>query len=381
MPIQVVDPIGVSADSALPTLSLAVDPAVVAQEFKRGLPLLAGPNGIVRVKAIRVLRYRPGLRCLIEYDVRVEQPGQKRQKRTLLGKMRVRQFGMSDYRLMRRLWRAGFNSHTSDGIAVPKPIGVLPKFRMWLQLRAPGRPISELLAEAGAVALARRVADAAHKLHCARVPTHKRHTMADELRILERCLRAVASARPDWSHRLERLFRACKRLAKATPKPQTCGVHRDFYADQVLAKGDQLYLLDFDLYCRGDPGLDIGNFLGHITEQSLREHGDPLALSEIEQALEERFVELSGERVRPAVQAYAVLTLARHIYLSTRFPERRPWTESLLKLCEERLGLARPSRSSLASVVGGPLLTTDNGRLTGDSRSRTTDNQPRTTDH
>jgi len=340
MPIKVIDPFGVSADPALPTLPLALDPAEAEQEFKRGLPRLAGPEGFVRVKAIRVLRYRPGMRCLIEYDVRVEQPEKKCQKRTLIGKVRVRQFGMSDFRLMRRLWQAGFNSHSPDKIAVPRPIGVLPKFRMWLQLRVPGRPVSELLAEPDGVALARRVAEAAHKLHRSGVRTHKRHRMADELRILEQCLQTVAAVEPRWSRRLERVFRACKRLAKATPKPQHCGVHRDFYPDQVLANGNGLYLLDFDLYCRGDPGLDIGNFLGHITEHSLRAYSDPAALGEIERAMEERFVELSGEAVRPAVRTYAVLTLVRHIYLSTRFPVRRPWTEPLLRLCEERLGIA-----------------------------------------
>src|SRR5437773_3836244 len=31
-----------------------------------------------------------------------------------------------------------------------------------------------------------------------------------------------------------------------------------------------VWLLDFDLYCQGDPALDIGNFVGHLTEQSLR---------------------------------------------------------------------------------------------------------------
>ena len=100
----------------------------------------------------------------------------------------------------------------------------------------------------------------------------------------------------------------------------------------------RLFLIDFDLHCEGDPGLDIGNFLGHITEQSLRALGDPQALADREQALEERFVALSGEATRAAVQAYATLTLVRHIHLSTLFPERRPFTSRLLELCEERLG-------------------------------------------
>jgi hypothetical protein len=337
------DPFGVSTDPALATLSLALDPDIVEREFKRGLPLLSGPDGVVRLKAVRVLRYKPGKRCLIEYDVRVERPTYERRKCKLVGKIRARRFGTSDFRLMQQIWRSGFNSHSPDGIAVPQPVGIIPKFRMWLQLSVKGQPVGEILAAPDSVPLARRVAEAAHKLHHSGVPTQKTHTMSDEVRILEQCLQAVATVAPGSRRRLERLLDECQRLAENTPKPHYCGIHRDFYPDQVLYDGRWLHLLDFDLYCRGDPGLDIGNFIGHVTEHSLRICSDPAALSSVERALEERFVELSGERVRPSVRAYAALTLVRHIYLSTRFPDRRPWMEPLLDLCEERLNAARSS--------------------------------------
>lgn len=340
MPVQVTDPFGVVSDPALPTLALALDPVAVKHAFKRGLPLLAGVNGVVRPKAVRVARYRPGKRCLLEYDVRVERPGQPREKCTLIGKLRARRFGSGDFRLLCRLQEAGFCLDGPDGIGVPRPVGVLPRFRMWLQEKVHGHLASQLLAKPDGVALARRIAEAAYKLHRAGVPTAKRHTMADELHILERCLEAVARVEPRWTRRLQRVLHACGQLASDTPEPRCCGIHRDFYADQVLVDGQRLCLIDFDLYCQGDPGLDIGNFLGHVTEQSLRTLGDPQALCEFEQALAERFIALSGERVRPAVRAYAILTLARHIYLSTRGSERRPWTEPLLELCEQRLGIA-----------------------------------------
>src|SRR5260370_39993959 len=79
----------------------------------------------------------------------------------------------------------------------------------------------------------------------------------------------------------------------------------------------------FDLHCRADPGLDPGNFLGHMTEQALRLWGDPAALRQPEEALEERFIELSGEAVRPSLRPYAALTVGRHVYLSRRSPEPR----------------------------------------------------------
>src|SRR5256712_7362784 len=215
---------------------------------------------------------------------------------------------------------------------------------MWLQRKVPGRPATDLLAAPVGVALARKIAEAAHKLHRAAVPADRRHTMADELRILHECLPTVARLESRWAGRIERLLDASTRLGAATPEPALCGIHRDFYADQVIVDGERLFLLDFDLYCEGDPALDIGNFLGHVTEQSLRTLGDAGALADREQAMEERFVALSGA-APAAVRAYATLTLVRHVYLSTLFPERRPLTQPLIELCEERLGVTRPPRS------------------------------------
>jgi Ser/Thr protein kinase RdoA (MazF antagonist) len=164
--------------------------------------------------------------------------------------------------------------------------------------------------------------------------------MADELRILQERLPEVARRKPRWERRIGRVLEACDRLSARTPELEPRGIHRDFYADQVIVGEDRIHLIDFDLYCKGDPALDIGNFLGHLTEQSLRTFGDPGALAHVEAALEEHFVELSGEAARPAVRAYADLTLARHIHLSTLFPERRAFTGDLLELCEERLEIA-----------------------------------------
>jgi hypothetical protein len=68
--------------------------------------------------------------------------------------------------------------------------------------------------------------------------------------------------------------------------------------------------------------------------------GDRNALSDRAAALEERFVELSGAGTRAAVRAYTTLTLVRHIYLSTQFWERSPFTERVLELSEELLGVS-----------------------------------------
>lgn len=337
MPVKVKDRFGAAADIALPSLRLALDPEEVKRTFRKGLPRLAGPGGVVRVRRIRVERHKPGRRAVVEYDVRVERPDATREAVTLVGKVRSGRSGKLVHALLDSLWAEGFGVDSPDGVHVPEPVAALSRFRMSLQRKAPGRPASELLAPSDGAVLGRRVAEAAHKLHRARVPVDRRHTMADELRILRDCLCSVAAEEPRWERRVQRILRASERLGAATPEPVPCTVHRDFYADHVIVDGARLYLIDFDLYCWGDPGLDVGNFLGHVTEQSLRTAGDPAAFATVEQEIEERFVELSGEAVRAAVRAYATLTLARHVYLSRQLRKRRHLSEELIELCEERL--------------------------------------------
>lgn len=333
--VPVLDPLGAAGDARMPFLACALDPDEVQREL---LSLAQEIEGVedLRLLAIRVARHKPGRRYLIEYDVEVRRSTSP-EAITLVGKARAKGLDRSTFDLQRSLQHAGFTDRSADGIAVPEPVGVIPAFQMWLQRKVPGVVVTTLLAAPGGVLLARRVADAAHKLHRAAVPSRRRHTIADELAILDERLAAVALMHPAWATRLAHIQAACERLAATLPAGRPTGIHRDLYGDHVIVDGSALYLLDFDLYCEGDPALDIGNFLGHLTEYSLRTLGDPNALTDCEVAMEQRFAELAGEETRAAVRIYALLTLVRHISLSTQFPSRRHLTSSLLDLCEQRL--------------------------------------------
>ncbi|MBD2091517.1 phosphotransferase [Microcoleus sp. FACHB-1515] len=316
----------------MPWLIRAIDPLFVQQQFTQCLPPALKT---AQLCAIRVMRHKPGRRCLIEYDLEVNRL--PIQKITLIGKIRAKGTDVHCYQLQQALWNAGFADDSEDGISVPEPIALIPNLQMHLQRKVPGTIATELLPQSNGIALAQRIAEAAHKLHQANIPPHRRHTMTDELNILRDRLSQVMQQYPHWETRLQRILNLCDRLGAATPEIKFCGIHRDFYADQVLVDGSRLYLLDLDLYCQGDPGLDIGNFIGHMTEQGLRTLGDVHALRDREIALEKAFVQLSGSAVQASVQAYTALTLVRHIYLSTQFAERRSSTEILLQYAEQLL--------------------------------------------
>ncbi|PIG93635.1 phosphotransferase [Gloeocapsopsis sp. IPPAS B-1203] len=327
--ISVIDPFDVVRDAKMPFLTQALHPEVVQQQFDR-LSLWQNTHPI-ELQAIRVIRYKPGRRCLIEYDVVENQSAI-----TLIGKVRAKGLDRCTYRLLQLLWHNGFDAESGDRISVPEPIGVIPEFQMWLQRKVAGTVATNLLLQPDGIALSQHIAQAAHKLHQANIVPRRSHTMADELRILGDRLLKVVQSYPHLSQRIERLLIACDRLGTTTPELENSGIHRDFYPDQVLVAGDRIYLLDLDLYCLGDPSLDIGNFIAHVTEQSLRTLGNADALIDREEAAIAEFTRLSSTATHVAIQAYKTLTLARHIYISTLFPERQKFTETLLELCEQR---------------------------------------------
>lgn len=314
------------ADPTLAFLAPALNPDWVASRLSEVL------GRSLTLQAIRPLRHKPGRRCLIAYDLLLA--GESGPV-TVVGKVRSRGLDHHSYELQSKLWHYGFDEASPDGVSVPEPLGVIPEMNLWLQRWVPGEVATALLPED--VGLAERIAGAIAKLHRAGIPARKRHTPADELRILQERLPRVLHSYPQWEKRIEQVLQASAVLAETLPPATTTGIHRDFYPDQVLVRGDRLYLLDLDLYCQGDPALDIGNFIAHLSEQSLRQFGHPDAFAEQEAALVETFCQGNGGVSRDAIASYKTLTLVRHIYISTLHPNRRATTAPLLALCEARL--------------------------------------------
>lgn len=340
-PATAVDSFNAVGDSKMPFLTRALDLSEVERLFASRLRHLFDSDAAIRLSAIRLARHKPGRRAVIEYDLKVEHSQSETEMLALVGKARAKNLDETSFLIQRLLWLGGFGERSADNVFVPEPVAVVPELNMWLQRRVSGTTAFSPLAEPNGVELARRIAEAIYKLHETELPdaARRRHTIADELNILRERLTAVAEMKPEWQKRLQRLLAACDELAANLDAAKERTIHRDFYADQVIVSGSRLYLIDFDTLCAGDPALDVGNFLGHITEFSLRTTGDAAALRDAETAFENRYAELAGEPVRAAARGFATLTLARHIYLSTQFNERTKWTQKLLELCERRLGL------------------------------------------
>jgi thiamine kinase-like enzyme len=302
------------------------------------------------------MRYKPHRRCLVEYEIRAKNSSNIDSHDviiTLFGKAHCKGPDFTTYNLVQDLWGSGFDANSTDLVSVPQPMGIIPEFHMWFQLKVQGLPAIDLLTKRSnynynnydSLNLAAKIAEAIHKVHQrGKKPVVRTHTISDELKILDKRLFQVAEENPQWKFKIKNVLDACHDLASYIPSPEKTietSIHRDFYHDQVIVNGDRLYLTDFDNYCMGDPALDVGNFKAHLEEYALRKNDDEInrILSITGEAFVKRFVELSSSSKRFSVEAYTALTLARHISISTQLSNRQHSTEALISLCEKRLCL------------------------------------------
>jgi tRNA A-37 threonylcarbamoyl transferase component Bud32 len=341
------DRFDVVGDPALPFLARALDPGTALAALTEPAGPFAAGRGSAAMLGIRVMRHKPGRRCLIAYTVEHRPRWGRPQTLRLLGKVRAKGLDRHAYEINKRLWHAGFSVRSHDGIAVPRAMGVVPAFHMWLQEAVPGRRAGDVMQSHESRFIGQRVAESLAKLHrCP--PVHpRRHTVSDELDILQCRLSALAVRHPELAERLIGVARECDRITADLDEGLVRGIHRDFYQDNVLVDGERIWLVDLDLYSRGQPAIDAGNFSAHLIELALREGMRQRDIENGIAAFERRYLEL----VKPAVGAgdlnvCTTLALARLVSISSQIPGREQLLHPLLDLCEQRTlskGRGRPS--------------------------------------
>ncbi|NIU86106.1 MAG: phosphotransferase [Nitrosopumilaceae archaeon] len=327
--VEIDDAHNIINDSRMEYLKYALDPSYMNSVFN--LNFMKKSHTAQQLTGIKAIRYKKEKRCLIEYRLRSEKDF------VLLGKTKAGGSVKRNYRINKEIYDAGFSSESDDYISIPMPVFRSPNINMWFQEKIEGKTFTDLLREGEAKDYGQLLAKSAYKIHSCGVDSGKVHTINDEIEILEDRLVQVSQKKPLLNERIKRVLAASKILAAAIPIVNPKSIHRDFYQDQIIISGKRLYVVDFDLFCKGDPALDIGNFLGHLTEFSIRMYDRPDWFIDIEKELEQTYLNYSSTAKSCSVEAYKTLTLARHIYISTLFADRCRFTENILSLCEKRL--------------------------------------------
>lgn len=321
-------------DSALP-LGKALDATLMAHPVRE----LMGSSA--RLIGTRLMRHKPGRRAVIAY--RVLMPGND-EPQVLLGKLRARGADTRTPALHASLRAAGLDGRAPLRIGVPASRGIVASPALWLQNQVPGRTLTELLHDPSSTAAASRCGRALALLHSAGVQATRDWSMQDELDVLGRALEAARKNLAGEARRINAIAASAATRLRALGSTSTTGIHRDFYPDQVLIHRGTVWLLDLDLYARGDPAIDLGNFLAHLDEHGLRHHDDAAILAEQGEAFLTAYAAVRAfdpERVA----ALRLVSLARHIHLSQTIPGRSHTTYALIdhcsRCCAEAIGTLR----------------------------------------
>jgi len=83
------DPFNVAADPKMPFLHAALEPEQAWPRLQGGCARLRNAAGQARLRSIKVVRHKPGRRCLIEYEVELMRSN-RAEVLGLLGKARAR---------------------------------------------------------------------------------------------------------------------------------------------------------------------------------------------------------------------------------------------------------------------------------------------------
>lgn len=287
---------------------------------------------------VAVLASKPGRRAVLAYRWRSAP-----HELTVIGKYHHKGVDPRSLLVQQALWRAGFR-HDSD-IIVPEPLAVLETKKLWLQREVVGKRVTEALLPgddrlaASGELVGRALVRLQHSAAARSAVAGKTWHINDELHMLRRRLMEAAATRPAWATRIGNVGLACERLAQRLTRTTDLFLHRDFYPGQLLLTKarTQLAILDFDLAACGPPALDAGNYIAHLREQALREHGDIKALVVHEDAFVSAWLKGVAACEIANLSIFTTLALARHIAISLLFPERHPVTAALLDLCEVRL--------------------------------------------
>ncbi len=302
----------IKADEKLAFLCEAFDLSSAQKQLQHSVPEFESTLGKFELVDVSGWRHKAGRRCMVKFELQTE-----RGPKFVLGKASAKRLDKKTRNAQSALHDShGFGRDSKDGISVPKPMGSLAVWKMWFQEKVPGCSCGELLERGQIDSVTDRIADAIAKLHKCDLLVERHHTMEKELTILSKRLQVAGEVVPLLAERIEGIWENCDRLGQAIEVQATAPIHRDFYQDQILFSENRTTLVDLDLVAMGHPALDVGNFLAHLTEHSIRNFGHPDQWSEEEHQIQSRYLRLNSDVLSEDILAFKILSLARHIAIS-----------------------------------------------------------------
>jgi aminoglycoside phosphotransferase (APT) family kinase protein len=332
-------------DADLPWLADAADPVQVGRRLA-ALELAPGSR-IVRVVPVR---YRPGARCLLRFDLEAgSHPA------TLYGKV----LATDGHRLSSALSALRAIDGRRGAPRVLQPLGYVSDLHMLLLPAVAGSEFHRLafdttVAPEERLQWMRKAGAALAGLHAEPLPAAPERRLTDDAAYLAEFSTAVARAVPSLAPAFEEAIRLLR--CATHEEPPAVVSHGSFRSDQLLIEGDEPLMIDLDGLCSANPARDVGNFLAYLRWKSIRE---PHHSSFIEAAIPSFLAgygsvrTLPDERWTARYEAGSMLKIAGRRLRKLDVSEW-PLLPQLLDEARVLLGLPSPAAASHAAVHAIP---------------------------
>jgi aminoglycoside phosphotransferase (APT) family kinase protein len=343
-------------DDLLPGLAAAADPAVVAARLE------AASGEPVQRCSVAPVRYRPGLRCVLRYEIQTAGG-----RATYFAKV----FRRSEFTAIAPVVVDLANSPDGSDL-VPALAGVWPDAHAIVVGAVAGRSVSSVLRDPAVpaserVLVARRLGRLLARFHALTGVHAPSWHPADQLAALDESLGAAECADATLARRLHEVGDL---LAAAQPSVGAeVLAHGAFRAGQVVLGSDgRLVVLDVDGVCHTDPGRDLGSALAHLVWQGLCQPGQLVTADEAGRALLASYQEQAGVLDRRTLDWWRAASLVQVAARRFRRLETGDWgrTPALVEAAVELLSADRPpvasgrvpdllDREHMAGVLGRAL--------------------------
>jgi hypothetical protein len=366
---------------ALPALPTLTDPELSRALIEQSMRAAAPAYHDLRIQSCvpRVVRYKPGSRCTILYDLTY--PAELAARHSWPNLVAIKTYkgskGKNAYLGMRALWESPLGS--GDAVTIAEPLAYLPELNALVQ--GPIREeqtlkdlIRSALRENTPEALAelesamRKTARGLAALHQSGARAGESYAWEEELAEVRETIDQLGGAIPRLAGVAEPLLAQLAALGAEHAADAMVPSHNSFRPAQVLLYGDKIGFIDFDSFCQAEPALDLALFLAATKNIGLSEpheeesnEDDAELAPETRQALLDRldaicetflaeyeqYAPVSRQRVA-LWQALDLLTLVLTCWTKIK-PVRLGNTLAMIERHLRDMGLSSPARAGDAT--------------------------------
>jgi hypothetical protein len=308
-------------DPELPALKAAADTEAMRERLAA---LSDDVRGLREVDECEItpIKYKPGLRCVLRYDLRTQGEAV-----ALFGKLVVD----GGEQLFTTLVALHDSTKTAPAMPrVARPLFYWPDLELVIQSSVtaptltsraldPSSPI-----DVGSLWM-RSAGGGLAAVHRGVTATGPRRTLQDDARELQDYGALFERLVPRLEHRFQEAVTAIHAYAVASSEPPPVASHGALRTDQFLVDGDRgLVLMDLDGFCWANPARDMGNLLAYLDWRAIRRPDDAALIDEGRRAFLEGYATIAPTPPSPELAAFraaSMLKIAGRRFQSLGFDE------------------------------------------------------------